>query len=66
MPTVARTQDRFDGFQQRVAGGCHLNREVSTACSSDAGFAIEEIDNFYLKGSPKAWGYMYVGRARKA
>ena len=28
--TVARTQDRFDGFQQRVAGGCHLNREVST------------------------------------
>ena len=25
---VARAQDRFDGLQQRVAGGCHLNREV--------------------------------------
>jgi ubiquinone/menaquinone biosynthesis C-methylase UbiE len=63
--TVARTQDRFDGFQQRVAGGCHLNREVRPLLE-DAGFAIEEIDNFFLKGSPKAWGYMYVGRARKA
>ena len=24
---VARTQDRFNGFQKRVAGGCNLNRD---------------------------------------
>jgi SAM-dependent methyltransferase len=62
---VARTQDRFDGFQQRVAGGCHLNRDIPSLLEA-GGFAIEEIDNFFLKGSPKAWSYMFVGRARKA
>ena len=62
---VARTQDRFDGFQQTVAGGCHLNREIASLLEG-AGFTIVTVDNFYLKGGPKAWGYMYVGRARKA
>ncbi len=62
---VASVQDRFDGLQQRMVGGCHLNREMRPLLEQ-AGFAIGEIDNFFLKGSPKAWGYMYVGRARKA
>ncbi len=61
---VARTQDRFNGIQKRLAGGCHLNRDIA-ALLSDAGFEIERLRNFYLKG-PKAWGYMYVGRARSA
>ncbi len=59
---VARTQDRFDGFQQKTAGGCHLNRPID-AMLTDAGFEIDTIRNSYLKG-PKPWGYMYVGRAR--
>ncbi len=59
---VARTQDRFNGIQNRLAGGCHLNRDIG-ALVADAGFEIEELRNFYLKG-PKAWGYMYVGHAR--
>ena len=46
-----------------VAGGCHLNREVRPMLN-DAGFAIERVaTTSILKGSPKAWGYMYVGRA---
>jgi ubiquinone/menaquinone biosynthesis C-methylase UbiE len=61
---VARMQDRCNGFQQRVAGGCHLNREIP-ALVREGGFAIEELENFYLKGAPKAWSYMFVGRARK-
>ena len=61
---VARTQDRFDGFQQTVAGGCHLTREIPSLLDA-AGFSIETLDTFYLDGGPKAWGYMYVGRARK-
>jgi ubiquinone/menaquinone biosynthesis C-methylase UbiE len=58
---VARTQDRFNGFQKRWAGGCHLNRDIAALITS-AGFDIEHLRNFSLKG-PKAWGYMYVGRA---
>jgi ubiquinone/menaquinone biosynthesis C-methylase UbiE len=59
---VARTQARFNGFQQRVAGGCHLDRQID-GLLTQAGFEITSMRNFSLKG-PKAWGYMYVGRAR--
>jgi hypothetical protein len=62
---VARTQERFNGFQQRVAGGCHLNRDIPALLGA-AGFAIDDLDSFYLPGGPKAWGYMYVGTARTA
>jgi len=61
---VAHTQDRFTGMQRRLAGGCHLNRDIA-ALIADAGFSIEHVRNFYLKG-PKAWGYMSVGRATAA
>jgi len=59
---VAHRQDRLNGMQNRIAGGCNLNREISTLLR-EAGFEIESLRNFYLKG-PKAFGYMYVGRAR--
>ncbi len=58
---VARTQDRLNGLEQKLAGGCNLNRRIDTLLT-DAGFTIESIRNFYLKG-PKAWSYMYVGVA---
>jgi len=61
---VARTQDRFNALQMRFAGGCHLNRDIA-GLVIDAGFELEQLRNFSLKG-PKAWGYMYVGTARNA
>jgi hypothetical protein len=33
------------------------------ALLTDAGFEIEELVTRYIKG-PKAWSYMYIGRAR--
>ncbi|HSO96502.1 MAG TPA: class I SAM-dependent methyltransferase [Acidimicrobiia bacterium] len=61
---VARTQDRFNGLQMRLAGGCHLNRDV-VALITAAGFAVEQLRQFFLPG-PKAWGYMSIGRARSS
>jgi len=59
---VARTQHRFDPWEQRFAGGCHLARDMR-ALIADAGFEIEDLDTRYLM-RPKAWSYMYIGRAR--
>jgi SAM-dependent methyltransferase len=59
---VARFQHRFDPWQQRLAGGCHLARDMR-ALIGDAGFEMEVLDTRYIKG-PKAWSYMYIGRAR--
>jgi ubiquinone/menaquinone biosynthesis C-methylase UbiE len=60
---VARTQDRFTPMWKRVAGGCHLNRDV-VALVTAAGFEVDHVRTFYLKG-PKPMGSMAVGVARK-
>ena len=58
---VARRQRRFEPVQKRVAGGCHLAREIDVLVAA-AGFEITDLDKQYMKG-PKPWSYMYVGRA---
>jgi ubiquinone/menaquinone biosynthesis C-methylase UbiE len=60
---VARFQERFNPWQMRFAGGCHLNREIADLIH-EAKFDIEKVRNFYLKG-PKGMGYMTLGIARK-
>ena len=62
-PKVVRAQERFTPWQQRFAGGCHLERDIP-ALLRTAGFEVTEMDNFYLQGSPKAWGYLYLGQAK--
>ncbi len=59
---VARFQRRMEPLQKRVAGGCHLTRDMP-ALVRGAGFEIEELETRYIRG-PKAWSYMYIGRAR--
>ena len=59
---VVRTQQRFRGFQQRVAGGCQFDLDIAALVDA-AGFEIVALRNLYLKGQPKAWGCMYVGVA---
>ena len=62
---VARWQDRLDGFEQKVFGGCHLNREIATLIRQ-AGFEIERLDHAYLKGAPKFAGFLYRGIAKRS
>jgi ubiquinone/menaquinone biosynthesis C-methylase UbiE len=61
-PKVVRTQDRFNGLQQRLFGGCNLNRPI-TDLISGAGFTITEVENFYEKGAPKFVACDYLGTA---
>jgi len=65
-PAVARTQHRFNGVQQRLCGGCHLDRPID-ALVREAGFEIDELDHDSMPG-PKfmlPWGYLYEGVARR-
>lgn len=63
-PGVVRWQERLNPLEQKVFGGCHLNRRISTLVS-EAGFTIERLENTYLKGAPKFAGYLYRGVATR-
>jgi ubiquinone/menaquinone biosynthesis C-methylase UbiE len=58
---VAKRQDRWDPFQQKLFDGCHVTRQID-AMIEDAGFRIERLENSEMKG-PKVFGYMYEGVA---
>ncbi|MCW2586596.1 MAG: methylase [Frankiales bacterium] len=62
---VRAWQDRLDPLQQRLACGCHLNREI-TAILEAGGLRIERLDRYYGAGEPKAFGALYEGVARPA
>lgn len=65
-PAVARTQRRFNGLQQRLAGGCHLDRPIDELVR-ESGLDITEIEHDHMPG-PKfmlPWGYLYEGVATR-
>lgn len=59
---VAKWQRRLDGFEQVVADGCHLTRDV-TALVSNSGWSITDSYSRYAPG-PKPWTYFTSIRAR--
>jgi ubiquinone/menaquinone biosynthesis C-methylase UbiE len=62
---VRRWQHRLDPIQQRLFGGCHLNRPIVELLNG-AGFAVTEVDVYYEKGTPKVFGANSLGVARPA
>jgi SAM-dependent methyltransferase len=62
-PKVAKAQHRFDRLEQRIAGGCHLDRDIRSIVEA-GGLAIERCENCSF-GLPKAWTYLYRGAAAK-
>lgn len=62
-PRIARRQDRLDGFQQWIAGGCHLTRD-HTAMLEAAGYGDIDCANFTIAG-PATSTFMYAGSARR-
>ena len=62
-PKVAKWQSRIDPIWGKIAGGCHLNRNIPDLISS-AGFEIENMEQMYLPSTPSIAGYNYWGSAR--
>ena len=63
-PKVAKWQSRIDPIWGKIAGGCHLNRNIPELITS-AGFEIENMEQMYLPSTPRFAGYNYWGSARK-
>lgn len=59
---VRRWQDRLNGVQQRIAGGCNLNRDIAEIVAA-GGLTISKLDRYYAPGQPKAFGTLYEGVA---
>ncbi len=58
---VARWQDRLNGLQQSLCGGCHLNRRIDKLIAG-AGLRLTALNNFYMPG-PRTHAYLYLGTA---
>jgi ubiquinone/menaquinone biosynthesis C-methylase UbiE len=63
-PGVARWQDRLDPLWSRLAGGCHLNRNMDDLIAGN-GFRIDVLTNARLPG-PRTHTFLYEGSARPA
>jgi ubiquinone/menaquinone biosynthesis C-methylase UbiE len=61
---VADWQDRLTPIQRRVAGGCHLNRQIDQLVLN-SGLDLIRLQNYYAKG-PRPFGYMFEGVATKS
>jgi SAM-dependent methyltransferase len=61
---VRRWQSRIDPWWQRIAGGCHLGRDIP-ALLSRAGLTPYDLQLGYIKG-PRPFTYNYWGSATAA
>ncbi|TML79740.1 MAG: class I SAM-dependent methyltransferase [Actinobacteria bacterium] len=61
---VQKWQNRLNGLQMKVFGGCNLNRPI-VSLITDAGFMIKDVDVFYEKGAPKTVAADSLGVAVK-
>ncbi|CAM2914774.1 class I SAM-dependent methyltransferase [Skermania piniformis] len=59
---VRRWQRRLEPVQRRIAGGCHLTRDIPGIITA-AGFRIDQLDTFYDRHAPRPYGAMQLGVA---
>ena len=59
---IAKWQSRIDPIWGKLAGGCHLNRDIPSLLE-ESGYKIIELDQMYLPSTPKVAGYNYWGFA---
>ena len=59
---VKQWQDRINPYWNKIAGGCHVNRDIP-ALLTEGGFNIKEIETLYMPSTPKFAGFTYWGYA---
>lgn len=61
---VAARQRRWQPRWEKIAGGCHLDRDIP-ALVAGSGFALDDLEAFAMPGPAilKPFGWMTVGRA---
>lgn len=60
---VARWQRRIEPVWKRLAGGCHLTRDVG-ALLRGAGLSVQDTETRYMPKTPKFAGFVTWGQAR--
>jgi len=58
---VARWQQRLTPAWRKIAGDCHMDRDIPTLLQS-GGFTVADLQQMYIPG-PKVLSYNYWGRA---
>jgi ubiquinone/menaquinone biosynthesis C-methylase UbiE len=61
--SVLRWQQRLDPLWGKIAGGCHLTRNIPQLLS-EANFRCAELQSAYLPHAPRFAGYIYRGSAK--
>lgn len=63
---VAARQRRWQPRWERIAGGCHLDRDIPELVSG-SGLEVTELDAFYAPGPSfsRAFGWITIGRASR-
>jgi len=64
-PAPAKWQRRIEPMWKKLAGNCHLTREIGGSIRA-AGFETDPIGQEYVDKSPKWLGWMEWGAARRA
>lgn len=60
-----RWQRRLNPVQQRVACGCHLDRDIPLILAA-GGLQVLELDTYYMEKEPKVFGWTFEGSAQAA
>jgi ubiquinone/menaquinone biosynthesis C-methylase UbiE len=59
---VRRWQDRINPLWMKIAGGCHVTRDIP-GLLAEGGFEVGQIDTMYMPSTPKFAGFTYWGYA---
>lgn len=60
--SVRRWQNRLNGIWGKIAGGCHLNRDIPQLLV-EGGFESTDLQSMYLPGTPRFAGFNVWGSA---
>jgi len=59
---VRRRQDRINPLWMKIAGGCHVTRDIP-GLLAEGGLEVRQIDTMYMPSTPKFAGFTYWGYA---